>query len=243
MKPDVTLITAYRDSPLRVPLFERWIGQQTFTASGGSVEWIVVDDGDEPAPLTRGQLHLRRDRQPNEPDHTLGLNLRHAIPHAQADIVLFIESDDYYGPNYIAGMVDRLQTIDIFGTCLGLKYNVRDRRAWRNINRRHACLCSTGIRRTLFNTFSELCLTHNPFIDLELWRKHSDSGPTTETLSPGWPVSVGIKCLPGRTSIETMNGRMCRKTKATNGQDDSNLTQLRSWIGSDADAFAEFYKP
>jgi hypothetical protein len=231
----ITCITCTRDRPICMKLCERWMRAQTRQPD----QWIVVDDGN-PIDPPAGCTYIQRAHVVGEPTHTLGLNLLAAIPHVTGDLILPWEDDDYLGPNYIARMEEELQTAMIVGTRRCLKYAPRWRLWWQNTNEKHSSLMSTGIRRELLPSLEEAAKHNNPFIDIRLWERHLYQGRLITPLVPNWPVSVGMKGMPGYTSTATMNGRISQGVQKPRGTPDPELRKLREWIGSDAEAYAEF---
>ncbi len=237
-KPLVTLITPTRDAPEAFALCETWMERQDFA---GAVQWIVVDDGDQPITCTQGQLYIRRQPTADDPDHTLGLNLLEAIPNVQADRVIIIEHDDYYPQDYLRRMMDLLAQADLVGTSNDRYYNVRDRRWRRCRNTAHSSLFATGMRRSVLDHLARVCREWQTFIDITLWRSWDGPKLLIDRDTPEAPQAVGIKCLPGRKSLTTLNGRWSAQAAGvTDGEPDPSGDVLRQWIPADYQKYLPF---
>ncbi len=237
LKPEVTLITPTRDAPQAFALCERWMEQQPF---GGRIQWLVVDDGDEPTQCTQGQTHIRRPPAADDPDHTLARNLLAAIPHVAADKVLIIEHDDYYPPNYVGEMVELLDRADLVGTANDRYYNARDRRFKSMRNSEHSSLFSTGMRRPTLDHLAKTCESSDDYIDTRLWKTWTGSKLLIDRDAPESPQAVGIKCLPGRKSLATLNGRWSAEGSVAAGEPDHAGEILQRWIPLDHETYLAF---
>lgn len=225
--PDVTLITPTGDRPEAFALCERWMSCQDF--DGGQVQWIVVDDGLVPTRCTIGQQYLRRLPRPDDPAHTLTINLRTALPHIAADRILFVEDDDYYGPAYVSTMLRWLNDADLVGE-VGAKYYHLRIPGWRWYrSHTHASLCRTGLNRRVLSALAEACASDHPSIDMRLWEGWCGSRHRFRDRAGDARLCVGIKGLPGRLSPLHHSRKGYRL--------DRGFRQLRRWVG-DEDARA-----
>jgi len=215
--PDVTLITPTGDRPGSFALLERWVARQTYQ---GSVQWIVVDDGNRPTVCTRGQEYVRRNRGVGEPRHTLSLNLVEGLRRVKAPLVVVAEDDEWWGPEYLARMVWRLSVADLVGEqhsrnwCMG-------RRAWTERNdSTHASLCRTAWTARVTPFALEACTTGTAAVDLILWRHGEHS---RKMFWADDPQEVSIKNVPGR-----------RRTLRFRPQTaDPDAVKLVEWIGAE----------
>lgn len=231
---DVTLITPTGDRPDAFRLCEQWMERQTF---GGSVQWIVVDDGIVPTECTAGQLYLRR--KPSNPGesysrpnrkrrHTLPQNLLAALPHVRGRHVLFIEDDEWYAPDYIATMSKLLESHPLVGEYPARYYYVRPKRYRLLPEHKHCSLCRTGIRATHLNQLQAAIDGDDPSIDMRLWDRFE--GHVCRHTSER-PLTVGFKGLPGRPS---------GGGDAASGLPDNDLSRLEEWIGDDVAWYRKF---
>jgi glycosyltransferase involved in cell wall biosynthesis len=117
----LSVITPVRDRPRGFALCERWMKSQTFT----DFEWIVVDDGDHPIKPTMGQIYVRR--KPSKKRFTLDRNFTAGSKFISGDAVTLLEDDDWRGPNYLAGMMEALESADVSVTAGFYSYNVKYR--------------------------------------------------------------------------------------------------------------------
>lgn len=218
----VTLITCTGDRPEAFARCEQWIKNQRYT---GNFEWIVVDDGKIPTLANSATKYVRETPQAN---HSLCRNTLAAIPHINGRYILFIEDDDYYGPDYISTMVGRLRHADLVGE-FGAKYYYLPQRMWRHrLTENHASLCRTGITRDVLDTLKSCATgTDHPSIDLRLWELWTGSRLSWSDTSGGSQMCVGIKGSSGRQSHGWR--------PAADAVHDTNLNQLRLWCGLDSD--------
>lgn len=216
----ITVITPTADRPAAWPHAERWMARQTVQPD----QWIVADDGVEPAPLTMGQTHIRRPRKETG-GASLGMNLLAAIPHVKGDVVLIVEDDDAYRPDHIAVCVDRLRQHAAVG-CVWLNYYNLRLRSWRRIRNACAALCNTAFRAECLPMLEKAA--HDAMaagiyhVDRLFWRQAGPAGlHDQETVIgikglDGMP-GIGIGHKPGRGWIADRHGN-----------------KLREWLGEDA---------
>lgn len=192
---------------------------------GEPVEWIVADDGREPACCTLGQTHLIR-APAADPAASFRANLLAALERAQGERILFIEDDDWYSADHLAQLVADLDEAEIAGEAGARYYHVGARRYHRCRNRRHASLCQTGIRASLVTWLLDV-LRDRPttFVDVLLWREGARR--VRRKLRPASTTCVGIKGLPGRAGLG-IGHRLDRRHAH-----DPNGDVLRDWLGAE----------
>jgi hypothetical protein len=221
----LTLLTATGCRPKAWALCERWMMAQTYQ---GPVHWIVVDDGEEPQPVTFSRkgwtITFVRPTPTWKPGQNTqarnllaGLDMVHS-----ADRLLVIEDDDYYAPRWLERAAKALELAELVGECRARYYNLATRTGRQLSNSAHASLCSTAMRGSAIEAFRAVCKPGVKFIDLSLWKAHP-----SKYLFTGGDV-VGIKGLPGRGGI----GMGHRADMA--GTKDKDGALLRQWVGSDA---------
>ena len=216
----LTLITPTSDRPEAFALCERWM-RRALDRFGGVVQWIVADDGRQPAECALGQLHMRREPTADRAASFVG-NLLAAIEQVKYDRVLFIEDDDWYGPDYLKTMHSWLDDAEIVGESRARYYNVATRRYKVCGNTHHASLCQTGVRADLLREMGGHLQRHaSTFLDIHAWKTISQGRP--RLLRPETTLSTGIKGLPGTTGIGT--GHRLSRRHAT----DSQGTVLSEW--------------
>jgi hypothetical protein len=134
--------------------------------------------------------------------------------------VIVIEDDDWYAPEYVQLVVNRLESqpvLHLCGECPSRYYNVRTRCYRLPGNTGHASLCQTAMRLESVPRALDV-MTDDPWVDLQLWSKIKG------TLYEGYSV-VGIKGLPGRAGVGIGHH--------PGGTPDPELDVLRAWIGDD----------
>ena len=232
----VTVITSTGGRPEAFALCRKWMERQTWT---GPLQWIVVDDC-VPATTEPEAIPSRPDWivtwirpepfwQPGQ--NTLARNLLAAIPEVTHDRVLFMEDDDWYAPEYVASMVERLDGAEIAGEVPARYHNVARRMFWSLGNGAHASLAQTAISASALPALAGICRDRgSAFIDVTLWQAIPE--PRRRVRSS---FSVGIKGMPGRPGI----GSGHRPT-GSGWRADPDLSVLRSWIGDDAKFYEEF---
>ena len=223
----LSLITCTADRPWAIARAEFQIGRQTLPPD----EWIVADDGNEAATLTQGQTHIRRVRD-GEGALSLGRNMLSALAAVTGDLIVVIEDDDWYHPEYLATCVRHLQSCQATGDPLQRYYNVAQRR-YVVMNNRGSALCQTACQRVLLPLMrqaAEEAIRANHYgIDARFWAKLSPSQYRLQ----GGQRTVGMKGIPGRSGL----GMGHRPDSKRPWRDDPRGTVLRSWIGADADAY------
>lgn len=190
-------------------------------------QWIVADDGTTQAPLTMGQIHVRRPRKETG-GASLAMNLLAAIPHVTGDVVLVMEDDDYYRPDHIAVCVERLRRHCATG-CTWLNYYNLRLRAWKRIRNSCAALCNTAMRADCLPTLEraanqalEQGIYH---VDRLFWQQVGKAGlHEQETV-------IGIKGLDG------MPGIGIGHKPGPGWRPDPAGRKLREWVGADAEQY------
>jgi len=226
----LTLLTATGCRPVAWAICERLMARQTYA---GPVRWIVVDDGQEPQPVT-----FKRDRWTVEivrPDvkwapglNTQATNLLEGIDRLTAEArLVIIEDDDCYAPEYLDRVNVWLDTAQLVGECAARYYQMGSGKYRQLSNRSHASLCSTAMRgRLALDLFRQECRRQDKFIDLGLWRKFIGTKALYESR-----MVVGLKGLPGRGGI----GMGHRGDFA--GERDAKGAKFREWVGLNVDLY------
>lgn len=196
----ITAITCTGDRHVTFKFCEMWMIRQTRIPD----QWIIVDDGKNPTQICFSHpkclvQYVRREPKMDDPPHTLGLNLRTALPMVLFDKLIFIEDDDYYRPEFVEKMEQWLDKSNICGQPNAIYYNIQYRWWQQHSNTQHASLCQTGIRRDLIRFLIPLCEDNLRYIDIDLWR----IAQGRHYLDTGDRLCVGLKGLPGRGGIGT----------------------------------------
>jgi hypothetical protein len=228
----LTIITPTCDQPTGIRLCEHFMQRQTIWGAV-PIQWIVVDDGMEPAKLTMGQTHVTRQREADcAPAQSLCRNLLAAIPLIDGEIVAFVEHDDWYRPDHLEGMCKQLgRSALLAGDDRQRYYNIAHR-CWRIFQNKGASLCQTAMKASLLPRFERVvreCLASSRFyIDFKLWM----ATPQTETSTVRTDSVLGIKGLPGRPGLG-----IGHRPTGLEWNRDPGLSQLRAWIGADTSLY------
>jgi hypothetical protein len=167
-----TVITATGDRPLCFSLLKRWMKAQTCQPAC----WVIIDDGK--IPMKESEYNdlpdyvtlLRRNPRPDDPKHTLNINLMAALPYVEGEFIIFCEDDEYYAPEYLATMSRYLKEYEVVGVCRSRYYHLPSFRYYIHSNYDHASLAQTGMRVSFIEDFKQL-LVGDPFIDMRIWKK------------------------------------------------------------------------
>ena len=194
----------------------------------GDIQWIVVDDCWPETPCTLGQtiIHPRPSWEPGR--NTQMRNMLAAFPLIEGEAVMIIEDDDYYAPDYLSAMLDRLDAAPLVGEAETIYYHVGIPGYTINRNTRHSSLFQTAFKRELIPEVETICRRLPRFADIELWREIGGR-VFQQSLS-----SIGMKGLPGRPGIGIGHKRQRGWIQ------DPEFKTLRKWIGEDAEAYRGF---
>lgn len=223
----LTLLTATGGRPKAWAICEKLMAAQTYT---GQVRWVIVDDGEQEQPINfkpiNGIWHLEIYRP--EPFWTEGKNTQArnlltglAVINSNENLVI-IEDDDFYAPDWLETVEEKLKKAELVGETRARYYNVQTKTGREMINQSHASLCATAMRGQAIDTFRSVCRPGIEFIDHILWQAHSN-----RHLFEGHRV-VGIKGLPGRRGIGMGHDKKFSGTRDNGGK------LLIEWVGQDA---------
>lgn len=219
--PLLTLITPTGDRQEAFTLCERWMKNQRYQ---GEIQWIVIDDGHTPTPVTMGQEYIRI--QETMKEHSLCRNLRAAFPHIRGDNILIIEDDDYYGPDYLSAMVGQLAKADLVGERGAKYYFIRHQKWYHYLNHTHVSLCRTGMTSRVLPILNQVITgTEHPSVDIRLWETWQGSTHTWQDPDGESRMCVGIKGVAGRGSIG-------HRPRSTSSEDPGKMI-LQRWVGDD----------
>ena len=206
--------------------------------------WTIVSDGKELASVKSPVPYAITHRPPSSnsgisfrENLRAGLkNLRSGLTtikqREHADVVLFIEDDDWYHPYYLWYMYHGLLRSEIFGEGRALYYapSTARYRIWDN--RSHASLCSTGIRSTVISSLLTQ-LDWLVFVDQPLWKnldfiRHLDVPEARTNPMLERRFCVGMKGLPGKRGFTDAHD-----ARTTLDHYDSEYKLLRNLIGEE----------
>lgn len=234
----VTVITPTGDRPLAFGLCWRWMAAQTRKPD----QWLIIDDGaGQPGNLGSIDgvdiIRVRRVPLTGEPRHTLALNLKAALPLIDGDIVLVMEDDEYYAPQYIETMARRLDRFEIVGICRSKYYHLPTGKFQQIGNTGHASLAQTGFRSSFLPIFTgcvERGMETN-WVDQQIWQIVGERKLRAQLfVDDGLPLYCGMKGLPGRPGIGQGH-----KEAMYREQDTPDRARLRAWIPCDFQAYLD----
>lgn len=223
----LTLLTATGGRPKAWAICEKLMAAQTYT---GQVRWVIVDDGEKEQPINfkpiNGIWHMEIYRpepfwQPGQNTQARNLLTGLAVIRNDENLVI-IEDDDFYGPDWLETVEQKLKNAELVGETRARYYNVQTKTGREMLNESHASLCATAMRGQAIETFRSVCRPGIEFIDHILWQAHSN-----RHLFEGHRV-VGIKGLPGRQGIGMGHDKKFSGTRDNGGK------LLIEWVGQDA---------
>ena len=226
----VTVITPTGDRQLAFSLLQKWMKAQTKQPD----QWVVVDDGKVPTVPSMSMQLVRRFPQQTDPKFTLALNLKTAFPLVKGDVVLIMEDDEYYAPEYIDTMVRALDSHVITGIAKAKYYHLPTGGYYQNANDRHASLAETAFRTSILPEISRIVNEKDdPFIDIRIWKKFLPLGKLFEDTN--LPLYCGMKGLPGRAGI----GGGHNPAMYRNRKDGADRAMLKAWVPGDYRVYME----
>lgn len=231
----LSLLTCTGDRPEAFALCEKWMRRQTFPAA----QWVVMDDGLRRqsvscsqeyhyVPWMRGKASLTR-------------KIQYVFEHGlfTGDALVFIEDDDYYGPQWLQWVTNALEMDSLVGEGNALYYNVRGRWWCEHHNVSHASLCSTAIARFGWSFLHRLVsISADPFVDYQLWGHYPWSKRVYDPM--GFRHTVGIKAMPGRHGYGSGHDATPDHTK---WHPDPSGGFLEGILCGDAKHYLPFYSP
>jgi len=200
------------------------------------IEWVVVDDGDNP--VGAHNLEYRYFRGPTSNKKFTNFdNVLFGLEHADGQVVMYIEDDDWISPNYVQNMVDNVSGCTAAALGGDLIYHIGYRRyidhriAPKEARSRLRFMGSFCVAREGIEVLRQACIdaskVEDPLIDLRFWRL-IDSRKLPFRVFSGLDI-VKIKGIPGRS--------ITWKHRADMGTRDPDEKYLRSLIGDeDTDA-------
>ena len=227
----ITAITPTGDRPLAFALCKHWMEMQTVRPD----QWIVVDDGKVPTKAPAWATYIRRAPRPNDPPHTLNVNLKTAIPYVKGEKILIIEDDEYYAPKYVETLSRKLDEYEAVGISQNKYYHLPTGGRVQIPNTLHASLAQTGFRASVLPEFVTIVKqAKTMYVDMKLWQRVMKNGRGYLFSDGEAMLYVGMKGLPGRAGI----GAGHRKAMYGKSVDDSRHA-LRKWIPKDYQVYLD----
>ena len=125
MQPLVSIITPTYQRPHFLEKALNYVRRQSYS----NWEWLIWDDSSEPIPLFL-QLQNSNIRYIYSPDRlSIGEKRNRLIEQANGEIIVHMDDDDYYHPNYITTMLTQLtnQQADLLNLRGWYVYDLRNR--------------------------------------------------------------------------------------------------------------------
>jgi len=232
----IVLITPTGARPKQIELCMEFMANQDYT---GEVLWIIIDDA---IPVTTDCIPINFRLGWNivkiypKPEWQVGQNtqvrnllagLNEVKKHQSVETVFIIEDDDYYSPQYLRVMVEKMNGFELIGQICTVYYNPVVRCWMRNGNHHHASLFQTAFRKSVIPTFETVCMRRTNFVDSHLFRVFAGSFRTKVNLFDGRDLAIGMKGLPGRTGIGMGHRAEIRMAP------DPDFVMLKTLIGDD----------
>jgi glycosyltransferase involved in cell wall biosynthesis len=224
-RKSITCITPTGDRLEAFALTRKWMASQTMQPD----QWLVIDDGKTPLPehLKEGLDYFRRVPKERE-GHTLTLNMKAALPYIKGEIILIIEDDDWYGPEYIKTMYEHLLNHDLVGEGCARYYHAKAQKYYRVNNKEHASFCQTGFTRKIMPLF-EKSIEGDPYIDMRFWLHNArEHAFLFYDIEDKLQLHCSLKGLKGRAGIGTGHD-----TQSYYYKDDPNGEYLKKWVGEE----------
>jgi len=204
----IALITPTGGRPKQIELCAKFMKYQDYE---GEVLWIVIDDCE---PITTGfigddfkdnwqvLLIYPKDKwikgmNTQAKNLLIGLEI---IEKREVEAVFIIEDDDYYCPQYLSTMMEKMKGFEVAGQMCTVYYNPIFRGWMRNANWKHASLFQVAFTPNMIPTFKKSCLNKRAFIDMSFFRSMAGTDHKVNLFN-GKDLAIGIKGLPGRTGI------------------------------------------
>lgn len=200
-------------------------------------QWLVVGENHDGYNFRCSQHVIKRKPKKSEKGHSLGLNWLAAIPHITGDLILPVEDDDYFFPNFLKTLVDMLLAgADLVGLQNCVYYQVRHRRFQKLHNLTHSALTSCGFTRELLPLVKKFAKGESVYLDYNLFNSFKGKIAFTDNLENNKPLyHIGLKGCPGITgcgSFHTM----------ADGSIDWGGSKLREWLGKDAWRYMDLFE-
>jgi hypothetical protein len=225
----IALITPTGGRPKQIELCSKFMKHQDYE---GKVLWIIVDDV---MPVSTDNIArdgwevIKLFPKPSwkKGQNTQSRNLLVGIEEVKKydiEVIFIIEDDDYYCPQYLSTMMEKIKDYDVAGQMYTIYYNPVCRGWIRNGNWKHASLFQVAFTPEVLPIFKQTCKIGRGYIDMNFFRQVIKR---KVNLFNGKDLAIGIKGLPGRAGIG-MGHRMELKMNP-----DPDFESLKILIGDD----------
>lgn len=237
----IALITPTGARPEQIQLCAEFMKRQDFK---GPVLWIIIDDADPVTTdfITEGfrenwtiikvypTIKWKVGMNTQATNLIAGVDI--AIKH-DLNAIFIIEDDDYYKPNYLRIMLEKMQGFDIVGEKYTVYYNVVKHLVFQNQNDQHASLFQVAFVPSLLPVFRRVCMdVGKRFIDVRFFRE-ARSLKCKINLFNSENLAVGIKGMAGRTGIGFGHRMGVGPYDLKRMSIDLNCVRLKELIGDD----------
>lgn len=241
----IVLITPTGARPIQIELCRQFMQRQTYA---GKVVWIIVDDCIPRTTdmITEGfkenwtivKIYPTPAWLPgqNTKARNIAAGIEFTINYKDIEAIFIIEDDDYYKPQYLQRMMDRM-IVKVLGELNTVYYNVFYRNYFINRNQSHVSLFQIAFTPDMVPLF-KTCY-NDRFIDFNFYQKLHAQG-YVQRGEVGFfnesNLAIGIKGMKGRTGIGAGHGRLM------NMLPDPGMNYLISQIGiEDARLYEGYY--
>lgn len=222
---------------------------------------LIPDRGDRPEFLAQTQVMINN--QTLQPNHVevIDYPAKSALPDITEryrigyeklsaigfDVILFMENDDYYSPDYINEMIYEWIVAgcpDLFGTTFTTYYHIGLRKYFTFYHEERSSMMNTLIKPGLQINWPP---NHEIFTDMFLWTRQDCFNGSKALWTPSDDLSIGIKHGVGKCGGRQHSTGLHRYTltgglgnERSSGHDDSDLKWLSNRVGQDS--ILKFYK-
>lgn len=204
----IALITPTGARPAQIKHCAKFMQRQDYK---GAVLWVIIDDA---LPITTDfitedfkenwtilKLYPETPWKPGQNTQARNLNAGVSVLEAWGiEAVFIVEDDDYYRPDYLRIMAEKLKDNDLVGEKNTIYYHVPAECWMQNGNETHASLFQVAFKPQLIGIFKNACRAGSKFIDIRFFKEARKAGARIHLFN-STHLSVGIKGLPGRTGI------------------------------------------
>jgi glycosyltransferase involved in cell wall biosynthesis len=217
----ITAVTLTGDRQETFELCKQWMEEQTVQPE----QWLVIDDGKKPTDPPKVAQYVRREPKKGEPEHSLIMNMRIALPLIKGDMIIIFEDDEYYAPGYIEAMAEKLEDYEVVGICPSRYYHLFSSRYMACGNTEHASFAQTAFRSSFLPEVEKM-LKGSPFIDGKIWElMQGKNGRSLLFSDAREPLYVAMKGMMGRGGVGNGHKNINDQTP-----DSRDRKMLRKWI-------------